>query len=69
MQVGDLVRHRRFRWIGHVMSAEETTSRLCSGVYDKIYIVVVARSDGTLNKWPSIDLQVIDENTKEEKWT
>jgi len=62
MMVGDLVRHKKFLWIGHVMSVELTDSRLVPGIYDKVYIVEVVRGDGKRNRWASIDLEVVNDN-------
>jgi len=62
MKVGDLVRHKKFLWIGHVMSVEPTDSRLCPGIYDKVYIVEVARHNGKRNRWASIDLEVVNDS-------
>tara|TARA_R110001592_G_scaffold245551_3_gene506972 strand:+ start:1541 stop:1732 length:192 start_codon:yes stop_codon:yes gene_type:complete len=62
MMVGDLVRHKKFLWIGHVMSVELTDSRLVPGVYDEVYIVEVAKVNGARNRWASIDLEVINDS-------
>jgi len=55
MKVGDLVLHKKFLWIGHVMSVKPTDSRLVPGIYDEVYIVEVARVNVKLTKWASID--------------
>ena len=62
MKIGDLVRHKRQHWFGHIMSLQRTESRLCPGIYDKVYIVEVAKGDGTRNRWPSVDLEVINDS-------
>ena len=62
MKVGDLVRHKKFLWIGHVMSVKPTDSRLVPGIYDEVYIVEVARVNGKRNKWASIDLEVVNDS-------
>lgn len=62
MTIGDLVRHKKFLWIGHVMSVQPITSRLVPGIYDEVYIVEVARVNGKRLKWASIDLEVVNDS-------
>ena len=60
MKVGDLVKHKTLGWIGHVVAVQPVKAIMDDKKLDVCLIVDVVKSNGSFNRFASIDLEVLD---------
>jgi len=61
MKVGDLVKHKKFDWMGHIVALQPVRGSIWyAGDNEECLIVDVIKANGSLNRFPSIDLEVLD---------
>ena len=60
MKVGDLVKHKKLGWIGHVVTVQPVKAIMDDKKLDVCLIIDVVKSNGSFNRFASIDLEVLD---------
>ena len=60
MKIGDLVRHKKLGWIGHIVAVQPVKAIMDDKKIDLCLIIDVVKSNGSFNRFASIDLEVLD---------
>jgi len=60
MKIGDLVRHKKLGWIGHIVAVQPVKAIMDDKKLDVCLIIDVVKANGSFNRFASIDLEVLD---------
>ena len=60
MKVGDLVKHKKLGWIGHVVTVQPVKAIMKNQKFDVCLVVDVLRANGSSKRFAAIDLEVLD---------